>query len=86
MVDTTARDDRPATILESALRYDRAPAVVPLIVLPLGSVVHSVGVSSTALCAWAALVAFEKLTPLGAQGARISGLLLIAAALWMFER
>ena len=37
MVDTTARDDRPPTILESALRYDRAPAVVLLIVLPLVS-------------------------------------------------
>ena len=37
MVDTTARDDRPPTILESALRYDRTPAVVLLIVLPLVS-------------------------------------------------
>src|SRR5438309_5369043 len=37
MVDTTARDDRPPTILESALRYDRAPSVVLLIVLPLVS-------------------------------------------------
>jgi predicted metal-binding membrane protein len=35
MVDTAARDDRPPTILESALRFDRAPAVVLLIVLPL---------------------------------------------------
>jgi predicted metal-binding membrane protein len=32
------------------------------------------------------LVAFEKLTPFGAQGARISGVLLIAAALWMILR
>jgi predicted metal-binding membrane protein len=37
MVDTAARDDRPPTILESALRFDRAPAVVLLIVLPLVS-------------------------------------------------
>src|SRR5712671_2493629 len=35
MVVTAARDDRPPTILESALRFDRAPAVVLLIVLPL---------------------------------------------------
>jgi predicted metal-binding membrane protein len=37
MVDTTARDDRPPTTLEYALRYDRLPAVVLLIVLPLVS-------------------------------------------------
>ncbi len=37
MVDTTVRDDPPPTILELALRYDRAPAVVLLIVLPLVS-------------------------------------------------
>jgi predicted metal-binding membrane protein len=37
MVDTIARDDRPLTLLESALRSDRAPAVVLLIVLPLVS-------------------------------------------------
>src|SRR5881409_1921526 len=37
MVNTTARDNRPPTILESALRFDRAPAVVLLIVLPLVS-------------------------------------------------
>jgi predicted metal-binding membrane protein len=37
MVDTTARDDRPPTILESALQFDRAPAVGLLIVLPLVS-------------------------------------------------
>jgi predicted metal-binding membrane protein len=30
-----------------------------------------------------AVVAFEKLTPFGAQGARISGVVLIAAAVWM---
>ena len=35
------------------------------------------------IAALTALVAFEKLTPFGAQGARISGVLLIAAALWM---
>ena len=31
-------------------------------------------------------VAFEKLTPFGAQGARVSGVLLIAAAIWMLVR
>ncbi len=35
------------------------------------------------IAALTALVAFEKLTPFGAQGARISGVLLIAAALWL---
>ena len=38
------------------------------------------------ILALTALVAFEKLTPLGTLGARISGVLLIAAALWMFVR
>ena len=38
------------------------------------------------IAALTALVAFEKLTPFGAQGARISGVLLIAAALWMLVR
>ena len=33
-----------------------------------------------------AVVAFEKLTPFGAQGARISGVVLIAAAAWMLVR
>jgi predicted metal-binding membrane protein len=33
-----------------------------------------------------AFVAFEKLTTLGARGARLSGVLLIVAALWMFVR
>ena len=37
MVDITTQDDRPPTILECALRYDRAPVVVLLIVLPLVS-------------------------------------------------
>ena len=35
------------------------------------------------IAALTALVAFEKLTPFGARSARISGILLIAAALWM---
>ncbi len=38
------------------------------------------------IAALTALVAFEKLTPLGAPGSRISGVLLIAAALWMVVR
>ncbi len=37
MVDSIAPTDRPQTILESALRYHRAPAVVLLIALPLVS-------------------------------------------------
>ena len=37
MVDTIARDDPPPTMLESALRYDRTPAVVLLIALSLVS-------------------------------------------------
>jgi predicted metal-binding membrane protein len=37
MVDVAPRGDRPFTALESALRYDRAPAVVLLIVLPVVS-------------------------------------------------
>jgi predicted metal-binding membrane protein len=35
------------------------------------------------IAALTALVAFEKLTPFGALGARISGILLMAAALWL---
>jgi predicted metal-binding membrane protein len=35
------------------------------------------------IAALTALVAFEKLTPFGVHGARISGLLLIVAGLWM---
>jgi len=35
------------------------------------------------IAALTALVAFEKLAPFGAQGARISGVLLMATALWM---
>jgi predicted metal-binding membrane protein len=38
------------------------------------------------IAALTALVAFEKLTPIGAQGARISGVLLIVAAIWMLVR
>jgi predicted metal-binding membrane protein len=37
VVGDTSPDNRPATILESALRYDRAPVVVLLIVVPLVS-------------------------------------------------
>jgi predicted metal-binding membrane protein len=37
MVDTTTPNDRPPTILESALRYDRTPTMVLLIALPLVS-------------------------------------------------
>src|SRR4030095_5447823 len=37
MVDANVRDERPLTILESALRFDRTPAVVLLIVVPLVS-------------------------------------------------
>jgi len=35
------------------------------------------------IAALTAFVAFEKLTPVGVQGARVSGLLLIAAGLWI---
>ena len=38
------------------------------------------------IAALTALVAFEKLTPFGAPGARVSGVLLIAAAVWMLVR
>jgi predicted metal-binding membrane protein len=38
------------------------------------------------IAALTVLVAFEKLTPLGARSARISGFLLIAVALWMLVR
>ncbi len=37
MVEAATGDERPPTIIESALRYDRVPAVVLLIVLPLVS-------------------------------------------------
>jgi predicted metal-binding membrane protein len=33
-----------------------------------------------------AVVAFEKLTRFGAQGARVTGVVLIAAAAWMLVR
>src|SRR5207249_337259 len=35
------------------------------------------------IAALTAFVAFEKLTPIGARGARITGVLLIAAGIWM---
>jgi predicted metal-binding membrane protein len=35
------------------------------------------------IAALTALVAFEKLTPLGTQAARVSGILLIVSALWI---
>jgi len=38
------------------------------------------------IAALTALVAFEKLTPLGTHGARIAGVSLIVAALWMLVR
>jgi predicted metal-binding membrane protein len=38
------------------------------------------------IAALTAFVAFEKLTPFGAQGARLSGALLILIALWMLAR
>jgi predicted metal-binding membrane protein len=38
------------------------------------------------IAALTVLVAFEKLTPSGMHGARISGVLLIVAALWMLAR
>lgn len=38
------------------------------------------------IAALTALVAVEKLTPFGTQGARIAGILLIAAGLWMIVR
>ena len=38
------------------------------------------------IAALTALVAFEKLTPVGVHGARVSGVLLVAAGLWMLVR
>jgi predicted metal-binding membrane protein len=38
------------------------------------------------IAALTAFVAFEKLTPYGVQGARVSGALLIAAGVWMLVR
>ena len=40
----------------------------------------------TVIGALTALVAFEKLAPFGAQSARVSGLVLIASALWVWAR
>ena len=38
------------------------------------------------IAALTAFVAFEKLTPLGVIGARVSGVLLLAAGVWMLAR
>ena len=35
MADPVSRDEHPLTILESALRYDRIPAVMLLVLVPL---------------------------------------------------
>jgi predicted metal-binding membrane protein len=40
----------------------------------------------TVIAALTAFVAFEKLVPLGAHGARISGALLVAAGVWVAVR
>lgn len=40
----------------------------------------------TVIVALTVLVAFEKLVPIGAASARVSGALLVAAAVWMFFR
>ena len=40
----------------------------------------------TVIAALTAFVAFEKLAPFGMHGARISGVLLIVAGLWMIVR
>ena len=40
----------------------------------------------TVIAALTVLVAFEKLAPFGVRGARVSGVFLIAAALWMLVR
>ena len=40
----------------------------------------------TVIAALTALIAFEKLTPFGEEGARASGVVLIAAAIWMLAR
>jgi predicted metal-binding membrane protein len=40
----------------------------------------------TVIAALTALVAFEKLAPFGMYSARISGVLLMAAGLWMLVR
>jgi predicted metal-binding membrane protein len=36
------------------------------------------------IAALTVFVAFEKLTPFGLQGARVSGALLVVMAIWMF--
>ena len=40
----------------------------------------------TVIAALTVLVAFEKLTPFGLYGARVSGVVLLAAGLWMLVR
>ena len=40
----------------------------------------------TVIVALTLFVAFEKLAPLGPWGARASGVLLVAAAVWMLSR
>ncbi len=40
----------------------------------------------TVIAALTAFVAFEKLVPLGLHGARITGVLLMAAGFWMLVR
>jgi predicted metal-binding membrane protein len=40
----------------------------------------------TVIGALTAFVAFEKLAPVGLQGARLTGVLLIAAGFWMLVR
>ena len=52
-----------------------------MLLLFVGGVMNLAGIAALTV-----LVAFEKLTPFGMQGARVSGILLIAAALWMLVR
>ena len=40
----------------------------------------------TVIAALTAFVGFEKLAPFGAHGARISGVLLVAAGFWLLVR
>jgi len=49
-------------------------------------VVTVVVMNLTLIAALTAFVAFEKLAPPGMHGARISGVLLIAAGFWMLVR
>jgi predicted metal-binding membrane protein len=52
-----------------------------MLLLFVGGVMNLVVIAALTL-----FVAFEKLVPIGAQGARISGALLIAMAVWMLAR